>query len=113
MIGVDIVKIERIAAVAGSDRLFSNKEIEYAEKFKNKLEHYAGFYACKEALYKAISADKQREIKFNQISVEHDADGRPKLSFSGQTKSVLEGEQFEVTISHDGEYAVAFIIKKI
>lgn len=113
MIGVDIVKIERIASIAGSKRIFSNEEIAYAEKFKNKLEHYAGFYACKEALYKAVSPEKQTQIKFNQISVEHDDNGKPRLLFSDETKIALQGEQFEVTISHDGEYAVAFIIKKI
>ena len=112
MIGVDIVKIERIVAVAGSNRIFSDREIQYAEKFKNKLEHYAGFYACKEALFKALQDEEQKKVKFNEISVEHNDNGRPFVCLLGQTKKTLEGKDFEVSISHDGDYAIA-IIKKI
>lgn len=113
MIGIDIVKIDRIASIAGSERIFSKNEILYAENFKNRLEHYAGFFASKEALYKAINADKQTLIKFNEISIVHNEKGAPMFEFLGQTKSVLEDEEYVVSLSHDGDYAIAYVIKKI
>ena len=113
MIGIDIVKIDRISSIAGSDRIFSFDEILYAEKFKNKLEHYAGFFACKEALYKAVNADKQSLIKFNEISIIHNEKGAPMFEFLGQTSRALENEEYAVSLSHDGDYAVAYVIKKI
>ena len=113
MIGVDVVKIQRIEKIAGSERIFTKEEIEYAEKFKNKLEHYAGFFACKEALYKALDNKKQTEVKFNEISVCHRDNAAPFFEFLGQTKQVIGEDEFNLSISHDGEYAIAFVTKKI
>ena len=113
MIGTDIVKIERIAKIAKKERIFAVKEIEYANSFKDKLERYAGFFACKEALFKACSKDEQKKIRFNEVCVCHTDEGKPYFEFYGETANVLSSEMFEVSISHDGEYVVAFVIKKI
>ena len=60
--GTDIIEIERIKQTmedmeqAFKDRVFTEAEIKYCEsRKKQKYQHYAGRFAAKEAVFKAIS----------------------------------------------------------
>ena len=64
--GIDIIEVDRIKkAIEDLDknflqRIYTEKEIEYCNKFKMaKYEHFAARFAVKEAVFKAISEYKQ------------------------------------------------------
>ena len=104
MIGVDIVKIDRIKKAVESDhfvqRIFRPSERKYA----NNACMYAGIYAAKEAVFKLSG----RGIigSFTDIEIGHDNYGAPTVTLSGKIGELLK-DKVCVSISHDGEYAVA------
>ncbi len=66
-LGVDIAEVPRVQAAIERhgqrflDRVFTPKEIEYCERFKNKFERYAGRFAAKEAAMKALGTGWRRK----------------------------------------------------
>lgn len=98
-IGTDIVKIPRIEKSIERKSflrdVFTPKEIEYC---KNP-ESFAGIFAAKEAYLKAVGTGINTRLK--NIEVLHDEFGKPYLSGI---------ENCDLSISHDGDYAVATVI---
>lgn len=112
MIGVDIEKINRFEnwTDEGYKRIFSDKEIEYANLFENKLEHFCGFYCVKEAFVKALDDDG---ISFREIEVLHTESGKPYINQTTYINSILR-EHFksrvEISISHCKDFATAVVL---
>ena len=112
MIGIDIEKIERFEhwTEDGFSRIFTKKEMEYANKFENSLEHYCGFFCVKESFVKALDDDA---VHYTQIEVLHTESGKPYLNLTPYIKSVLK-EHFksrvEISISHCKDYAAAVVL---
>lgn len=112
-IGNDIIKTERIERLYKKyghkfiDRVYTNNEIKYCEsKGINKFQSYAGRFAAKEAIFKAISSyvDNKFVIGWKDIEILNDAFGKPcAISKSVQCK-------IDISISHEKEYAVAVAI---
>lgn len=98
-IGTDIVKISRIEKSIKKDtflqQVFTDREREYCKR----PESFAGIFACKEAYFKATGTG----IKFplTDIEILHNDKGKPYIN--GIKNS-------DVSISHDGEYAIATVI---
>ena len=112
MIGIDIEKITRFEnwEEEGFKRVFSEKEIEYANKFENKIEHYCGFFCVKEAFIKALDDDG---ISYNQIEVLHTESGKPYINQTKYINSILREHfksRIEISISHCKEYATAVVL---
>ena len=62
MVGTDIIEVARIEKLIKEkgdkflNRIYTQKEIDYCEsKGSNKYQHYAGRFAAKEAVYKAVA----------------------------------------------------------
>ena len=94
----------------GYKRIFSEKEIEYANQFENKLEHLCGFYCVKEAFVKALDDDG---IAFNEIEVLHLESGKPYINQTRYINSILREHfksRIELSISHCKEYATAVVL---
>ena len=88
--GTDIIEINRIKESIESlgenfkNKIYTEKEIEYCETKKNvKFQHYAGRFAAKEAIFKAISEllDDKFEISWKDAEVLNDKNGKPKITF--------------------------------
>lgn len=98
-IGTDIVKISRIEESIKSPsflkKIFTESEKEYCKKAEN----FAGIFAAKEAYFKALGTGIKMPV--TQIEVLHDDLGKPY--FNGI-------DNCDLSISHDGEYAVATVI---
>ena len=114
--GVDIIEVERIkdAIIEQGDafakRIFTEKEIVYCTKAeKMQYQHFAGRFAAKEAIFKALSVYVDREvIAWKDIEIINETDGRPKVNLQNLYKSGLDGLQsIDVSISHISHYAVA------
>ncbi len=112
--GVDIIEISRIQDSIEKlgdtflNKVYTKKEIEYCEnKGKNKYQHYAGRFAVKEAVFKAISEgiEDKFSITWKDIETLNDDNGRPKVEILFLKKKEIEN--VDVSISHCKEYAVA------
>ena len=110
-LGVDIVAINRIDSILNSDRgirfvnkVFSEKEISESENKGDKSQYFSGRFAAKEAIKKALSSyDIAARQSFKSIQILNSKSGKPYvLSQSNQ--------DINVSISHDGNYAVAFCV---
>lgn len=115
--GTDIIEISRIKqSIERTGNTFLNiiytpKEIEYCESKRNaKFYHYAGRFAAKEAIYKAISSllDDRFGISWHNAEILNDKNGNPKIEFKGiYFKNI---QSIDISISHCKEYAVASVV---
>ncbi len=100
-IGIDIVHMPRFEGKETlAKRILSKEELLIYEKRNDKVKFLAGRFAAKEAFLKAVRGGFG-QIAFSHIDVLYDALGVPYLLY----KEV----RYEVSISHDGEYAVAVV----
>ena len=115
--GTDIIEISRIqkSIEKSGDRflnlIYTPAEIEYCESKKYaKYTHYAGRFAAKEAIYKAISRllDDRFGITWKNAQVINDENGNPHVEFVGIEFNQIKN--IDISISHCKEYAVATAI---
>ena len=115
--GTDIIEIDRIKkSIERSEErflhlIYTQKEIAYCESKRNaKYSHYAGRFAAKEAIFKAVSSlltDKYT-ITWKDAQIVNDKNGNPKVEFLNIKFDEIES--IDVSISHCREYAVATVI---
>lgn len=108
--GIDLIEIKKMANFSHLEKIFTPSELEYF-KTHQSLETKAGMFAAKEALLKSLSCGLDG-FSFLDISVMHDKNSAPYFEFSGKLKEYLTQEKIacSLSISHDKEYAIAFVI---
>ena len=109
-IGTDIIKIDRIKKLIEDkkflNKIFTDKEIEYCNSHRNPQIHFSGKYAAKEAVKKALLSNKIKEsILMKEIEVLNKRDKSPYIILNNSNDI-----KCNVSISHDGDYAIAFVI---
>lgn len=113
MIGVDIVCISRIrnaiCNAAFVNRVFTPAEQAYCNGKHDRAQSFAGLFCAKEAAVKALGVGFGRGIMPTDIEVVHDDGGAPKLKFHGGATELFCGYAACVSISHDGDNAVAAV----
>src|SRR5260370_4589459 len=88
--GVDMAEVERMQGAIERDgevflkRLYTAREREYCERFKNKYERYAGRFAAKEAAMKALGTGWRRGVRWVDLEVVRETSGRPTLALAGE-----------------------------
>ena len=105
-IGVDIQFIPELFPSKVSDlksdpeilRIFSQREIAFAETKRRPTETLAGIFAAKEAIIKA-GFQGISDSDLNAIEILHSEDGRPEFP------------QYALSISHSNEYTIAIAQK--
>ena len=105
--GTDIIEIERIKKSMEKlgekflNKIYTKQEIEYCESKKvQKYQSYAGRFAVKEAVFKAISfklKDKY-QIDWKDIETINNEQGKPELKITGIDMGDVES--VDVSISH-------------
>ena len=118
-IGTDIVKISRIDKLIKKknliSRLFNKKEITKCSMIKNAKNCYAKRFAAKEAFAKALGTGLAKGIKFNEIIVMNEKNGKPFIRLIDKTKINVEKKikrkKFKISLSltDEDKYAVAFV----
>jgi len=122
-IGVDLVKIQRIEQAVKRwnrrflDRIFTPIEQEYSYRQKQPFLHLAGRFTVKEAVLKALGTGLRSGIRWVEIEVVNNPDGKPEVQVSGKVKKLMQQhcvEEIHVSISHDTDYSVgqAVLISK-
>lgn len=120
MIGIDIVHVPAFAeqlSRPGStfEAVFSAHELRIANTKIDRAAHLAGRWAAKEAFIKAWSQSiygrppliGEDDVTFSEIEVQPDRWGRVALVLHGEVKKHSGNPTTVLSISHDGDYAVA------
>ena len=84
--GTDIVECLRIAQMIERhgelfiSRVYTDHEIEYCTARKAATQHYAGRWAAKEAVLKALGTGWRRGISWRDIEIRNDRNGAPTVA---------------------------------
>lgn len=115
MIGIDIVRTERISQL--DIDAFAKKigcDAEWLAQKKDKAQSLAAVFAVKEAVVKALGCGFCKDVTLKDVEVCHKDSGEPFVILHGKANEILKskGNEIFVSASHDGEYAVAVAIVK-
>ncbi len=122
-VGVDLVHVPSFAeqlAQPGSrfEQLFTPGERgDASDGQSDRARHLAARWAAKEAVVKAWSAslhgsppvvDETKALA--AIEVVKDLWGRPRIALHAPVSAHLDAERLHVSLSHDGDYAIAYVV---
>ena len=114
MIGIDLIKLERMKRLLEKyntkflEKFLSPSEISLVKNYRNA----AGFWAAKEAASKALGCGIGAECNFHDITITKTAKGAPILNLSDKVKKAFNIENSALSITHDGDYAIAVVTHK-
>jgi holo-[acyl-carrier protein] synthase len=118
-IGLDLVKIERIRALAERwqerflERLYTEAERRYCFDRASPYASLAGRFAAKEAVLKAIGTGWSAGISWQDIQVLNDGSGKPVAHVQGRAGALLQEAgvtDIHISLSHDADYAIAQVV---
>lgn len=115
-LGTDIIEIKRIKKTIQRlgkrflDRIFTPEEQNYCCTFSDPVPHYAGRFAAKEAIVKALGTGFQTDITWQEIEILNDKQGKPHVYLSQRLQELFPQGQIFLSISHCKEYATAVAI---
>ena len=111
-IGTDIVKVSRIKDLLTTkeekflNKVFTKEEISYCNSHSNPEIHFSGKYAAKEAVKKALlSNDLIEQISLKDIKILNRDNKAPYVVIEH-----IMDLNYNVSISHEEEYAIAFAL---
>ncbi len=115
-LGSDIIEIERIRASIekhGShflQRLFSQEEQNYCLQFQDSIPHFAGRFAAKEAVAKALGTGFGAELAWLDFEILNNGQGKPMVLFNEASCRRFSNPRVQITISHCIHYAMAVAV---
>lgn len=112
-LGHDIIEIDRIKKAINENflkKIFSKKEIEYCLKFKYSEIHFAGRFAAKEAIVKALGVGFGKKISFLDIEILNNKNGKPHVKLSKKINLSFKNPNILLSISHSKKIASAIAI---
>ena len=115
-VGVDLIEIERIRRALERhgdgfrERCFTDAEIEYCESKANPVQSYAGRFAAKEAVGKALGCG----VYFTWKEIEVRGRPKPGVHLSGRTArwavERIGDVHVELSMTHSRELAAAVAV---
>lgn len=117
--GVDLCEVERIkSAIARHgrrfvERIYTPREIAYAESKANVYERFAARFAAKEAGMKALGTGWHGGVRWQDFEVTNLPSGRPTLQFHGKAAEFAQRlgvENVSLSITHTSVQAMALVI---
>ncbi len=118
-IGTDIVEVPRIAMMIQKhgeqfvQRIYTPHEIGYCSANKASNQHFAGRWAAKEAILKALGTGWSKGVHWTDIEIRNEPGGRPKVRLGGAARILCEQQgiaEILITISHCRTFAVAYAL---
>ena len=118
-IGTDITECLRIAQMIERHgelfvgRVYTTAEIEYCRSRRMATQHFAGRWAAKEAVLKALGTGWKRGISWRDVEILNAPGGRPQAFLTAGTKEIAEAMGIRcvlVSISHCHSHATAYAI---
>jgi holo-[acyl-carrier protein] synthase len=118
--GVDLIDITRVKGLVNNTtnlelkEIFSQEELDYAGKSKNRYGRLATRFAAKEACLKLFPLETAiGKIDLSDFSVKNDAFGAPHIILSRRASVLLDlhgFEQISISLSHTKDHAIAMAI---
>jgi holo-[acyl-carrier protein] synthase len=117
--GVDLCEVHRIREAIERhgrriiERVYTDREIAYAESKANKFERYAARFAAKEAGMKALGTGWRGGIAWRDFEVTNLKSGRPTLAFHGKAAELAEKmgvRNIALSMTHTSVQAMAQVI---
>jgi len=111
MIGIDLIKTSRMNRLIerfgdkSLQKFLSQNEIDLVKNHKTA----AGFWAVKEACSKALGVGIGSECSFHDIEITKTKKGAPQIKLSDEVTKKFSIKDTSVSITHDGEYAIAVV----
>jgi holo-[acyl-carrier protein] synthase len=111
MIGIDLIKLDRMKNSIERfgdkflQRFLSPEEILLIKNPKTA----AGFWAAKEACSKALGTGIGKECGFHDILLSKTDRGAPQITLSQRLLDSYMIKSMSVSITHDGDYAIAVV----
>jgi holo-[acyl-carrier protein] synthase len=114
-VGVDLIEIERIRSALArhgdgfKQRCFTAAERAYCDSKPNPPQHYAGRFAAKEAVGKALGSG----VYFTWKEIEIRGRPKPGVHLSGRTAAWAEkvgAGRIELSMTHSRELAAAVAV---
>jgi holo-[acyl-carrier protein] synthase len=118
-IGTDIVECLRIAQMIERHgelfiaRVYTPHEIEYCQSRKQATQHFAGRWAAKEAVLKALGTGWRRGISWRDVEIRNLRTGLPMIAVYGGAKDYMAQAgivQVMISISHCRSHATAYAV---
>jgi holo-[acyl-carrier protein] synthase len=118
-IGTDIIECPRIGKMIETHgelflrRIYTDREIRYCQSRKHAIEHFAGRWAAKEAILKALGTGRSRGIAWTNIEVRNGHDGQPRVLVCGAARETARERgigDILISISHCRTYATAYAL---
>ena len=115
-VGIDLVEIERLDEVMRrrgerfARRVFTPAERAYCDGRPRPVIHYAGRFAVKEAVLKALRTGWVKGISWQDVEVQSGPGGEPSAVLSGGALERAEAmglTELHISIAHTDHYAVA------
>ena len=103
----DINKFKKISYITNKkffEKIFLQSEIKYCVKNKNPSPHFAGKFAVKESVIKAI----YEKISFLNIETFH-SNSKPQIRLKGK---INKKYALLVSLSHEKNFAIAVVISE-
>jgi len=117
--GVDLCEVGRIKDAVTRhgrrfvERVYTEREIAYAERKANLYERYAARFAAKEAGMKALGTGWRGGITWHDFEVVNLPSGRPTLQLHGKAAEIAKEmgvENISLSITHTSVQAMAVVI---
>ena len=118
-LGTDIVGMARLHDALArhaehfKKRIYTANELKIAAERNEDTAFYAGRWAAKEAVSKALGCGMGEHCSFTDVEILNDACGAPQVTLSGAAArrlSALGGINIHISVSHERDYAVATVI---
>ena len=121
-IGTDLAEVDRIQAALEDprigrrfrDRVFTEKEIAYCEKKqRGKYESYAGRFAAKEAVMKALGRGWGAKVRWLDIEVVRARSGKPEIALHDKTARLADRlgiRRWSLSVTHTKQHGLAYVI---
>lgn len=118
-LGTDLVAIDRVEGVLARhgerflDRVFTPGERTDCLSRSRPARHLAARLAAKEAAMKALGTGWGLGVRWQDIEIRSGGASPPSLQLSGAARERAEAQgirQTAVSLSHDGEYAIAVVV---
>jgi holo-[acyl-carrier protein] synthase len=115
-VGTDVVDIDHFESVVARSRpgflrrLFTEDEIAYCERFRDRMAPYAALFAAKEAFLKALGIGLAPGVRWTDVEVVHARSGAPSIVVRRRCAELLGNGRAHVSLSHSPRTAHAVVV---
>ncbi len=117
-VGIDLLEVARMRRDLEDkeglrERLFTFREIEYCRTKRYPAQHFAARFCAKEAALKALGTGYREGLSWQEIEIEQETTGKPRVRLSGKVKKLAEElgvRSIFISLSHTREFAIAQVM---